>query len=207
MSLLTGEQRKLTFRFAGLLALFFISPIFTIAQTQMDTHQRTSLDLKGNLGLQNLRLDSLKTDTSQVSDTASVGLHQKSGLEAVLLSAAIPGGGQVYNGSYWKVPIIIGVQAFFVSQWISNNKTYQYYRSQYVASLINFPPDGNISLQQERDSYRDQRDSYAWYIAGVYMLSMLDAYVDAELSGFDVSPGLGAAPAVASVAVSLRIKF
>lgn len=148
------------------------------------------------------------SDTAAV-DTSTAIIKQKSALTAVLLSVVIPGGGQIYNGSYWKVPIIYGLQAFFVTQWISNNKTYQSFRTQYDDSL---KAGANsyylLQLQQDRDAFHDQRDSYAWYIAGVYVLSMLDAYVDAELSGFDVSPKLGVAPdGSASVAVSVRVKF
>jgi len=150
-------------------------------------------------------------------DTNTILIKQKSALTAVLLSAVIPGGGQIYNGSYWKVPIILGVQAFFITQWISNNKTYQSLRNQYADSLRSagsplswsYQEQNYLSsLQQERDSYHDQRDSYAWYIAGVYLLSMLDAYIDAELSGFDVSPSLGVIPGGStSFAVSFRMKF
>jgi hypothetical protein len=151
----------------------------------------------------------LDSVSNQIYDTSAVLIKQKSPLVAVLLSATIPGGGQIYNGSYWKVPIIYGLQAFFVSQWISNNKTYQSLRSQYSDSLRTGSNSGYLDqLQQYRDSYHDQRDSYAWYIAGVYLLSIIDAYVDAELSGFDVSSSLGFAPNGSAVAaISFKVKF
>ena len=144
-----------------------------------------------------------------VVDTNIVMIRQKSALTAVLLSAVIPGGGQIYNGSYWKVPIIYGLEAFFVSQWISNNKSYQSLQTQWENSLkANASSDTLAQLQVNRDAYHDQRDSYAWYMAGVYALSVLDAYIDAELSGFDVSPSLGFAPdGSASAAILVRVKF
>ncbi len=194
-------------RFAWLLALLLSIENSTMAQTPTSVDGPARLGLGRNVGMCYSGLALSNADSEKVPDTVSVKLHQRSALEAVLLSAAIPGGGQIYNRSYWKVPIIVGIQAFFISQWISNNRSYQYYRSQYAASLKTLPPDGNSILMQERDAYRDQRDSFAWYIAGVYMLSMLDAYIDAELSGFDVSPGLGVVPGTSSVAVCLRIKF
>jgi len=150
----------------------------------------------------------LQIPDSTTVDTSVVIIKQKSALTSVLLSAVIPGGGQIYNGSYWKLPIIYGLQAFFVSQWIVNNNSYKYYRSQYDSSIVASPPNGDINLQSERDAYRDQRDSYAWYIAGVYALSILDAYIDAELSGFDVSPSLGFAPdGSAAGAISVSVNF
>ncbi len=168
-----------------------------------------SLDLRQSLGLQDLSLSLDSTESGRVepSDTVMVKSKLRSPLVAVLLSAAIPGGGQVYNGSYWKVPIIIGAQAYFVSQWLSNNKSYEYYRTQYAQSISVYPPLGNTNLQGLRDAYRDQRDSFAWYMAGVYLLSMVDAYVDAELSGFEVSPDLSSTPSGTTVAVAFRLKF
>lgn len=158
----------------------------------------------------NARDSTSLADTSLLDttvDTSAIVVNQKSALTAVLLSAVLPGAGQIYNGSYWKVPIIIGVQAFFVSQWIANNKTYQSLLAQFADSVEAGVPL-NSPLQNKRDSYHDQRDSYAWYIAGIYALSMLDAYVDAELSGFDVSPSLGVTPnGSASFAVSFRVNF
>lgn len=163
-----------------------------------------------------VRISRSAVSDSTAADTSVVVIKQNSALTAVLLSAVVPGGGQIYNGSYWKVPIIYGLQAFFVYEWISNNKSYQSFRTQYEDSLKTAgPPPWSLqqqqylsSLQGDRDSYHDQRDSYAWYIVGVYALSILDAYVDAELSGFDVSPSLGFAPnGSASAAISVRVKF
>jgi hypothetical protein len=146
---------------------------------------------------------------STTADTSTVFIQQKSTLTAVLLSAVIPGGGQIYNGSYWKVPIIYGLQGFFVYEWIQNNNLYKSFRTQLEDTLrVNPKSDFIGTLQGIRDSYHDQRDSYAWYMAGVYVLSVLDAYIDAELSGFDVSPSLGFAPdGSATAAVSFRVRF
>ncbi len=192
------------------------------ATVDEETFRLSRLELEENLGIGNMEYDSSKVvptiETSDTSvDTNAVLIKQKSALTAVLLSAVIPGGGQVYNGSYWKVPIIIGVQAFFISEWISNNKTYQSLQTQYADSVRAAGPSLSWTyqemnylsgLQSDRDAVHDQRDSYAWYIAGVYLLSMLDAYVDAELSGFDVSPSLGVNPAgSATFAISCRIRF
>lgn len=210
----TSEISKEIIFFVGIVAFICLSSSASVAQgKEADAHQFSRLELEKNLGIGNSGYDSLKAKITVESsdttvDTNTIIIKQKSALTAILLSAVVPGGGQVYNGSYWKVPIIIGAQAFFISQWISNNKSYKYYLSEYDSSLIALPGVGNSALQQERDSYHDQRDSYAWYIAGVYLLSMLDAYIDAELSGFDVSPSLGVAPkGSTNLAVSFRIKF
>jgi len=188
----------------------------------------TRLQLATNLGISRIRytlLDTMVVDSNieesitpsifdsssnlTIIDTSVVIIKQKSALTAVFLSAVIPGGGQIYNRSYWKVPIIYGLEAFFVSQWISNNRSYQSLRAQWQDSLnANANPGIVGQLQDNRDAYHDQRDSYAWYMAGVYVLSVLDAYIDAELSGFDVSPSLGFAPdGSSSAAICIRVNF
>ncbi len=183
--------------------LILFAPLKASSQSLNDKIVTSNcLDLREALGLSAAIPDTTLAGVSFSGDTEAVKEKLKSPLVAVLLSAVIPGGGQVYNGSYWKVPVIFGVQAFFVSQWISNNKNYKNYRSLYSQHT------DSTALLSERDMYHDQRDSYAWYIAGVYLLSMLDAYVDAELSGFDVSPGLSVSPnGRVSVALSLKKSF
>ena len=168
------------------------------------------LCVKHALGLGLSVGDTSATGSLTAADTVSTGPRQKSPLVAVLLSAVIPGGGQIYNQSYWKVPIVWGVQAFFVTQWISNNRQYESLKNQVADSIAKGPPYGSDleSLENARNSAHDQRDSYAWYIAGVYLISVVDAYVDAELSGFDVSPALAVSPDKSgTISLSIRARF
>lgn len=172
------------------------------------------------LGIGNVVVDSTGTSTSQVADTLKNTQEHKSPLAAVLFSI-IPGGGQIYNGSYWKVPIVWGVQAYFVYEWIINDKAYlaaQHELSDSIAAGTPYsapqsaPPSYRSvgALIERRNNDLGQRDSYAWYIAGAYLLSMLDAYVDAELSGFNVSTNLSASHSVHygnTLAVSFRMRF
>lgn len=188
-------------------AILGVTPPLSGAQTLAARPSPGSLlALREGLGFQNIELDSSGQVAVQFADTATVHRHQKSPLLAILFST-IPGGGQIYNGSYWKVPIIWGVQAYFVSQWIANNKNFNLYQSEYSKSITTSNPNGDGTLMSHRDTYLDQRDSYSWYIAGTYLLSILDAYVDAELSGFDVSPQLGSIPSGRSVNISFSMKF
>ncbi len=203
-----GSSFPKTLRFGfSIAAILLIIPMHGYTQPRsVKGDSITRLALVQYLGVQKVSIDSSGQAASQVADTLADNPRQKSALLAVLFSV-IPGGGQVYNGSYWKVPIIWGVQAFFVSQWIANNKEYRSYQSQFSKSITTANPSGDPTLLDNRTTYLDQRDSYAWYIAGTYLLSMLDAYVDAELSGFDVSPKLGYTRAGKELAVSIRVNF
>ncbi|MCQ2073795.1 MAG: DUF5683 domain-containing protein [Bacteroidaceae bacterium] len=128
---------------------------------------------------------------------------------AVLLSMIIPGGGQIYNRKFWKLPVFYGgyLGCIYALTW--NNQTYQDYMQAYLdimdddpetKSYVDFLPSyydvesnrewlSNV-LKNRKDIYRRYRDISIFCFAGVYLLSIIDAYVDAELSHFDVSRDL-----------------
>jgi hypothetical protein len=45
-------------------------------------------------------------------------------------------------------------------------------------------------LKKRKDMYRRYRDMTIFALIGIYLVSIVDAYVDAELSDFDISPDL-----------------
>ncbi len=117
---------------------------------------------------------------------------------AALYSAILPGAGQIFNKKYWKPPILY---AGFIAIGYSiefNNRNYQTFRKAYRYRI---DPDSTTidpyvgiydatALQVRRDYYRRTRD-LMWIIAsGVYILNIIDAYVDAQLSDFDISDNL-----------------
>jgi hypothetical protein len=111
------------------------------------------------------------------SDTTFV--MKKSPWGAVLRSAVIPGLGQFYNESYWKIPVIWGVGALFISGWVYNNDLYQDNKNLFIDT-------GDQLYLRNRDFYRDQRDNFTIYLVILYLLNLVDAYVDAHLYDFTV---------------------
>jgi len=124
-------------------------------------------------------LDSKQISTDNYSDSTFIPTKSPTG--ALIRSAIIPGWGQIYNGSWWKAPIIWGLYAYYASKWIESNKQYKKYEDLFVQN-----PDQN-RFKYIRDSYRDYRDSFVVYAAIAYLLNLVDAYVDAHLFDFDVS--------------------
>src|SRR3990172_1173922 len=111
---------------------------------------------------------------------------KKSPLLAVLLSAVLPGAGQFYNQSYWKIPIIAGLIGYFGYEYIINNNKFKDYRDQYDATITPTNQFGDENLKTLREFYRNQRDDFVWYFIIVYVVNLVDAYVDAHLFDFDV---------------------
>ena len=115
----------------------------------------------------------------------------KSPVLAMTLSAVLPGAGQVYNESYWKVPVVLGFAGYFMYEIIHNNNLYKDYGEQYQESLETTPGgQGDQQLLALREFYRDERDRFGWYFLITYALNILDAYVDASLYDFDVGEDL-----------------
>lgn len=127
--------------------------------------------------------------------------------KATWMALVIPGGGQIYNRKYWKLPIIYGGFAGCAYALTWNGKMYKDYSRAYkdmangnrnsnsITDLL--PPNYNISdtqllelLRKRKDTYRRYRDLSIFAFIGVYLLSVVDAYVDAELSNFDITPDL-----------------
>ena len=129
---------------------------------------------------------------------------------ALWLALVIPGAGQIYNRKYWKLPIIYGgfMGCIYALTW--NNMMYKDYSQAYLDIMDNDPntasynkflhlgrtiDDSNRDRYEElfknrKDKYRRWRDMSFFVMLGVYALSVIDAYVDAELSVFDISKDL-----------------
>ena len=130
--------------------------------------------------------------------------------KSLWMAMVIPGAGQIYNRKYWKLPIIYGgfVGCAYALTW--NSKMYKDYSQAYQDIMSDnpnnnsyedfLPPYVDINTDRKRfeekfrkgkDLYRRQRDLSIFAFIGVYLLSVIDAYVDAELSDFDITKDLG----------------
>jgi len=121
--------------------------------------------------------------TEENSPTDSVFVMQKSPWGAVLRSAVLPGFGQFYNESYWKIPVIWGAGALLISGWAYNNNLYNDNKDLYTNT-------GQTIYQYRRDFYRNQRDNFTIYLVVLFILNLVDAYVDAHLYDFTVEEDL-----------------
>ena len=124
---------------------------------------------------------------------------------ATTLSTIFPGAGQVYNKSYWRVPIIIGGMASTIYTIDWNNRGYQRFKTAYSLKVdYEKNPDkypngaadefhgaySSTFLKNLKNSYRRNRDMCILLTAGVYLLQILDAHVDSHLQDFDISDDL-----------------
>lgn len=156
-------------------------------------------------------LDPPPVSNKAISETQLKKIWQPSSTKAILW-ALLPGGGQIYNRKYWKLPIVWGAIAtsLYAVKW--NQNMYDDYHAAYRdisssdpsknTAWLSFAPRGakpenyqqysNLkgTLKRGNDFYRRYRDISIVATILVYGLSILDAYVDAELATFDISPDL-----------------
>ncbi|MDR1675810.1 MAG: DUF5683 domain-containing protein [Tannerella sp.] len=157
-----------------------------------------------------------QADTLKRLEMTNAPLFKPNSRRAVIYSAVFPGLGQIYNRKYWKLPLVYGGYMGFIYAVTWNNKNYQDYSQAYFdlskddpnspdswhESWISFVPagrdpasyltDSNFKsrLKNGRDFYRRYRDLSIILTIGWYFICMADAYVDAQLFDFDISPDL-----------------
>ena len=150
---------------------------------------------------------------------AQIKMEFKPDPKKAVLMALVPGLGQIYNRKFWKLPIVYGglMGCMYAVTW--NNRNYQDYSTAYKDIMIDaeepnrpveefhtswqdflgigYDPKEWVTntnfqtqLKNRKDYYRRYRDLSIIITVGVYALSIIDAYEDAQLFDFDISPDL-----------------
>jgi len=180
-----------------LISCLLVSLQLTFAQNQNVTRVDTTKNTKGSVAT---------NDTiHNIKQAFKPNPHR-----AVLFSAIVPGLGQIYNRKYWKLPFVYGGYAALIYAISWNGGYYYKYRKAYLSIAnpnsnsnyyINFIPAGQDVntvdktwltgvLNSKQLSYRSNRDLSIIGIVAFYGLTLVDAYVDAQLYDFDISPNL-----------------
>lgn len=129
---------------------------------------------------------------------------------ALWLALVLPGGGQIYNRKYWKLPLVYGgfMGCIYALTW--NNMMYKDYAQAYLDIMDDDPGTASYNkflhlgrqitkanedryktiFKKRKDRFRRYRDMSFFVMVGIYAFSVIDAYVDAELSEFDISKDL-----------------
>lgn len=156
--------------------------------------------------------DSLKitNDSLKIAKQRNWATWRPNPKRAMWLALVLPGAGQIYNRKYWKLPIVYGgfVGCVYALRW--NNQMYHDYSQAYLDIMDDDPNTqsynqflhlgatidaSNIERYKEifrkrKDKFRRWRDMGTFVMIGIYAFSVIDAYVDASLSEFDISDDL-----------------
>ena len=201
-------------RYSGLIVvLFCLYSVCCIAQT-IDFSENDCISVLKVFSVQTdtVRVDSLVNEEIQPIK----GNFKPNSKKAVLYSTFFPGLGQIYNRKYWKLPLVYGgfIGCVYAINW--NGSQYNGYKRAYI-DFIDDDPNTNSwedyrygsyrrqdpedwtadmkrnfvsTLQSTKDFHRRNRDLSYIITVGVYAIWIIDAYVDAQLFDFDISPDL-----------------
>lgn len=179
--------------------------------------EKISIELTANdtLSIDSVQRETaaLASDSSRVSKkrsatgvTERIARFKPEPYKATWLAVVLPGAGQIYNRKYWKLPIVYGgiMGCLYAYNW--NNQMYSDYRQAFLdimdadpnsKSYETFFPSGydfqsneeylKELFKKRKNRYRRWRDLSVFACVGVYLVSIVDAYVDAHLSSFDIS--------------------
>lgn len=200
------------------ITLFFIASFICInLHAQTDTIQIVHDTISHDKATLSFAKDTLSPkERKQIEkqlDLKLVKEFQPDPTKAVIYSAIFPGLGQIYNKKYWKLPIVYGgfLGVVYAVTWNGNmyggykdaykdimtdpyNKTrWHEYTSQSPETILSSQPEMTKTkelLKRRRDYFRRNRDLAIIVGVGLYALCMIDAYVDAHLYNFTVTPDL-----------------
>lgn len=141
----------------------------------------------------------------------NIDIDPLSPAKAAFYSAILPGLGQIYNKTYWKVPIVYGAIGTGMYFYINNTNYYNQYRDAYKRRLAGFyddefydingdgivpgnPDVSDDALRDAQEYYQQNRDLSLLITIGLYALNIIDANVTAHLKQFNVSDKLALKP-------------
>lgn len=183
----------------GILLFLFLVPVSSYSQTEAESKE-------------------VEISVEEIKEKPDYSSLPKNPRKATILSAILPGAGQVYNNKAWKAPLIYAgfmADIYFIN---FNNKRYQTFRTALFAfddgDRSQFPSLNREALVRNVDYWRQNRDSTILLLLAIYALNLVDANVDAHLSGFDISddiamkiePNVGTF-AASGTSMGLTLKF
>lgn len=161
----------------------------TPVQSKMMRHQNYSTMLLGTAiaSYMGFLVDGVVNHPSDMSDIQ----------KATVLSFVCPGAGQIFNGSYWKLPIVVAGMAsmVYVIDW--NQRGYTRFKLAYDlatdgddATISEFPYTSEDQLRSIKNAYRRNRDLAIIGTVAVYLVQVADAHIDAHMQAYDISDNL-----------------
>ena len=167
--------------------LFFFVFAFSVATAQQDS----------------LNVDTEDATNKELKEKDYEPYNALAPSKAAFYSAVLPGLGQAYNGSYWKIPIVYGALGTGVYFYLDNDKQYDRYRDAYKNRLAGRPDEFTVNgvrristdgLIRAQEIYQKQKEISILVTVGIYVLNIIDANVQAHLRQFNVDEDLSVKP-------------
>ncbi|MDF1698838.1 MAG: DUF5683 domain-containing protein [Saprospiraceae bacterium] len=138
-------------------------------------------------------------DSSKIVDNTFFDIFSGKPGRAAFYGLIIPGGGQIYNKRWWKLPFVYGLEGWLIYNIINTNSRYNEYDNAYRMNLAGGEVfvDGTSDIgiiRTRRASLRQSRE-YSWvFFLGGHIITIFEAFIDRHLIEFDVSDDLTFTP-------------
>lgn len=171
-------------------------------------------DITPSRGGANTNLESPETgsDSTTIVDNTFFDIFTGDPGKAAFYGLIIPGGGQIYNKKWWKLPLVYGLEGFLVYRIVTTTTLYNGYQEAYIANLngqgMVFEDTSDVSiLKRQRDKYRKARE-YSWvFFIGGHLITIFEAFIDRHLMEFDISDDLTFAPFATDIGIFNGITY
>lgn len=177
-------------KFLFLILLFCFITYIPVQGQEFDTIPNTSIVIP--------KSDSIVQDTILQVEDVKVKSKYPNPKKAAFLSLAIPGGGQIYNKRWWKLPLVYGALGGVIYAIDYNTGFYNRFRVALIAERDDNKPhefdglsiDNEQSLLNLRNEFDKNRQLAYVGLVAVYALTAVEAFVDAHLKNFDIDEDL-----------------
>ena len=185
------------------LLLFFTITCDSIAQNTPDILENTNTEITNNES---------DPDSNTIVSNSFFDIFTGNPGRAAFYGLIIPGGGQIYNKKWWKLPLVYGLEGYLVYEIVTTTQLYNGYQDAYIRNLngekVEYRGTSDVSiLKSRRDSFRKARE-YAWvFVIGGHLLTLFEAFIDRHLIEFDVSDDLTFTPIVTEIGLFNGITY
>ena len=155
---------------------------------------------------------STETDSSTIIENTFFDLFEGKPGKVALYGLVLPGGGQIYNRDWWKLPLVYGLEGFLVYRIVTSTSLYNEYNDGYLDMLdgktTSFKGITNISsVKRNRDKFRKTKD-YSWvFFIGGHLITIFEAFISRHLSEFDISDDLSIAPIPTDLGLTMGVSY
>ncbi|MFJ1429262.1 DUF5683 domain-containing protein [Capnocytophaga canimorsus] len=164
--------------------------------------------------------DSLQVKVTDVQKQITWNTDPLSPARAAFYSAIFPGLGQIYNKSYWKVPLVYGALGTTIYFYMRNSKEFDRYQTAYKRRVAGFTDDeffgdrgdgqprlSTDGLRRAQQFYRRNKELSLLFLVGFYALNIVDANVDAHLKQFNVDENITLEPFLSTDDITSGVQY
>lgn len=131
------------------------------------------------------------TESDSINPNGFFSLFKGKPGKAALLALLIPSAGQIYNKKWWKVPLALALDGSLTYVLIHNRNQYNFAEERYLNTLRNEPNNPDLNNFREARDVSRKWSEYSWlWLIGGHLLTIIDAFVDRHMMGFDISTDL-----------------